>query len=71
MILAHSRELNHRGRKQKKRKESRRLEDVGVELHREVVFVFLWSTGGMQPHKSSQQTYTKQKQVRQQGVKRK
>lgn len=48
-----SRELILREEAEEK-KGSRGLTDVGVELHGEVVFVFVQSTGGMQPLKSSQ-----------------
>lgn len=48
----HSRELIEGVRKQKK--EGEHGVEVGVELHGEVVFVFLLSNEGMQPLKSSQ-----------------
>lgn len=49
----HSRELIQGGRKQKRKRGSGGLKDAGVELHGEVVFVFLPSSGGMQLLKSS------------------
>lgn len=54
MILVHSRELIQGGGEAEEKKGSRGLKDVDVEFHGEVVVVFLPSTGGMQPLKSSQ-----------------
>lgn len=50
MILVHSRELIQGGRKQKRKREAGGWK---MELHGEVVFVFLPSSGGMQLLKSS------------------